>query len=59
VIGKFTLGIYANAVNKAVVDIESTSITRRLWNKDGLTHNPTIKAIENRLGWLDVLDNKY
>jgi transaldolase / glucose-6-phosphate isomerase len=56
---RFALGIYANAVNKAIGDIEKRFINGRIWNKDGSiwkTHNPTIKAIENRLGWLDVLE---
>lgn len=56
---RFALGIYADSVNRAVKDIEKRFVNGRLWNKDGSlwkTHNPTIIAIENRLGWLDVLD---
>ena len=56
---KYALGIYAKDVDRAVKDIERNFVNERLWNKDGSlwkTHNPTIKAIANRLGWLDVLD---
>jgi transaldolase/glucose-6-phosphate isomerase len=56
---RFALGIYANSVNKAVADIEKGFVNGRIWSKDGSlwkTHNPTIRAIENRLGWLDVID---
>ena len=55
---KMALGIYASPVNKAIQDIEKHFINERIWNKDGniwKTHNPTIRKIENRLGWLDIL----
>jgi len=49
---KMALGIYANEIDKNFVN-------GRIWNKDGslwTTHNPTIQLVENRLGWLDVLE---
>lgn len=55
---KMALGIYADAVSKAISDVEKKYINGRIWSKDGsiwTSYNPTIKAIEKRMGWLDVL----
>ena len=56
---KLALGIYAEHYERTLRDIEQKFVNERLWNKDGslwTTHNPTINAIEKRLGWLDVLE---
>lgn len=55
---RLALGIYADAVTAAIKQLDSEYVNARIWNKDGgvwKDHGPTMKAIENRLGWLDVL----
>jgi transaldolase/glucose-6-phosphate isomerase len=56
---KLAYGIYAEAVNKAIKQIDKDFVNGRLWSKDGsiwTSYNPDINKIEQRLGWLDVLD---
>jgi len=56
---KLALGIYADAVNKAIKKIDKDFVNGRLWSKDSslwTTYNPERASIENRMGWLDVLE---
>lgn len=56
---KLALGIYAEAVNKKITKVDAEFVNERIWNKDGslwTSFNPDIAKIENRLGWLDVLE---
>lgn len=51
------LGMYADAVNSAVAELDKQFANGRLWGKDGTLwkeHTATIAKIRNRLGWLDV-----
>jgi transaldolase/glucose-6-phosphate isomerase len=53
------LGIYADSVDKALAAMDKAYINGRIWGKDGTVwkdHGPTITKIQNRLGWLNVLD---
>lgn len=55
---KLALGIYADAVDRAAKILKDKLFNSRLWNHDGSiwkAHGPTIARIENRLGWLDVM----
>jgi transaldolase/glucose-6-phosphate isomerase len=52
------LGIYGDAVEAAVKQLDGEHFNARMWAKDATLwkdHGPTIAKIENRLGWLDVL----
>jgi transaldolase/glucose-6-phosphate isomerase len=52
------LGIYGDAVEAAVKQLNSDKFNTRIWAHDGSLwkdHGPTIAKIEKRLGWLDVL----
>ncbi len=54
---KLALGIYSNAVDGAVEQLDADYANARLWNKDGSlwkSHGPTIDKIVKRLGWLDI-----
>lgn len=56
---KLALGIYGETFNKAIRDIEKDFVNGRIWSKDGSlwkNHGPTIQKIQQRLGWLDVLE---
>lgn len=56
---RLALGIYADDVHKAVDMLESEYVNSRIWNFDGSLwkdHGPTIAKIQNRLGWLKVLE---
>ena len=51
------LGIYAEAFNDALKQLDREFINGRLWSKDGSiwkSHGPTTEKIEQRLGWLDT-----
>ena len=55
---ELVLGIYADAVQTAIGNLDSSFMNMRIWEKDGSVwknHNLTIQAIRNRLGWLDVM----
>jgi transaldolase / glucose-6-phosphate isomerase len=55
---KLALGIYADAVARAISKMDKDFVNGRLWAKDGslwTSYNPDIVKIEQRLGWLDVL----
>ncbi|MCU0512856.1 MAG: bifunctional transaldolase/phosoglucose isomerase [Anaerolineae bacterium] len=50
-------GIFAEAFDRTVDELDRKLTARRLWSKDGSLwkeHGPTIAKIVNRLGWLDV-----
>jgi len=54
---RMALGIYGDAMDKAVKSLEKEFFNSRLWNHDGSLwsdRGPTIIKIEQRLGWLDV-----
>lgn len=56
---RLALGIYAEPVNKKIKQIDTDFVNERVWNKDGSLwtgFNPDIVKIEQRLGWLDVLE---
>ncbi|MCU0480687.1 MAG: bifunctional transaldolase/phosoglucose isomerase [Anaerolineae bacterium] len=56
---KLALGIYANHVKEATTQLSNAFFNSRIWNHDGSLwkdHGPTIAKIQNRLGWLNVLD---
>lgn len=56
---KLALGIYATHVKDAITQLGNAYFNSRIWNKDGSIwkdHGPTIAKIQNRLGWLNVLD---
>jgi len=56
---KVALGIYSETFNRAIRDIEKEYVNARIWSKDGSlwkNHGPTIQKIQQRLGWLDVLE---
>ncbi len=56
---KLAMGIHADAVNDAVRHLDEKFFNGRIWNKDGSlwkTDGPSINKIENRLGWLNVLE---
>lgn len=56
---KLAPGIYADSVNKAIKKIDKEFVNGRLWNKDSslwTSYNPERATIENRMGWLDVLE---
>ncbi|HRF94636.1 MAG TPA: transaldolase family protein, partial [Aggregatilineales bacterium] len=56
---KLALGIYANHVKDATTQLTNAFFNSRIWNHDGSLwkdHGPTIAKIQNRLGWLNVLD---
>jgi transaldolase/glucose-6-phosphate isomerase len=55
---KLALGIYADAVQDAIKGLQKDYFNSRIWNHDGSLwkdDGPTIAKIENRLGWLDIL----
>jgi transaldolase / glucose-6-phosphate isomerase len=57
---KAALGIYADSVQAAVDRLARDYTNARLWDKDGSLwsdNGPTIQKIQNRLGWLDVLES--
>lgn len=54
---KSALGIYGEAVQNALKDIDKNMVSQRIWAKEGSVwkdHAPTIAKIVNRLGWLDI-----
>jgi transaldolase/glucose-6-phosphate isomerase len=56
---KLAPGIYGDAIQHAVKTMDSKFINARIWAKDGTVwkdHGPTIGKIEQRLGWLNVLE---
>lgn len=56
---KLAPGIYGAAIQNALKSMDSKFITARIWAKDGTVwkdHGPTIGKIEQRLGWLNVLE---
>ncbi|MEO1290675.1 MAG: transaldolase, partial [Chloroflexota bacterium] len=56
---KLAMGIYAESVNKAFTHIDKDFVNERVWSKDAslwTSYNPERATIENRLGWLDVLE---
>jgi transaldolase / glucose-6-phosphate isomerase len=56
---KAALGIYTDDQHEAARVLKDSFFNARLWNHDGSLwkdHGPTINKIENRLGWLDVLE---
>ncbi len=56
---KMALGIYSETFNRAIRGIEKDFVNARIWSKDGSlwkNHGPTIRKIQQRLGWLDVLE---
>lgn len=56
---KLALGIYADKVTEATKQLKKVYFNARMWNHDGSiwkNDGPTIHKIENRLGWLDVLE---
>jgi hypothetical protein len=56
---KLALGMYVDAVQAAVKALKDQYFNSRLWNHDGSLwkeDGPTLAKIENRLGWLHVLD---
>ncbi|MCU0496019.1 MAG: bifunctional transaldolase/phosoglucose isomerase [Anaerolineae bacterium] len=56
---RVALGIYGDAVQSALKALDQKYINARIWSKEGSVwkdHGPTIAKIEQRLGWLDVLD---
>jgi transaldolase/glucose-6-phosphate isomerase len=51
------LGIYGEAVEAAIRDLDKRYVNMRLWEGDGSiwkTHNVILNQIRNRLGWLNV-----
>ncbi|GAB4307373.1 MAG: bifunctional transaldolase/phosoglucose isomerase [Phototrophicales bacterium] len=55
---KIALGIYGEHYKKARQKLSDEFFNSRLWNHDGSLwkdHGPTINKIQNRLGWLDVI----
>lgn len=51
------LGIYRDAVQHAITDMDRNFIPTRIWEHDGSVwknHNLIINSIKERLGWLDV-----
>lgn len=56
---KLALGISVDSVQKAIKDLDDNFVNSRIWSKDGSlwkNHGPTIQKIQQRLGWLDVLE---
>jgi transaldolase / glucose-6-phosphate isomerase len=56
---KLAMGIYVDAVQAAVKSHKDQHFNSRLWNHDGSLwkgDGPALAKIENRLGWLHVLD---
>lgn len=54
---KSAFGIYGDAVQNALKDLDKNMINQRIWAKEGSVwkdHGPTIAKITNRLGWLDI-----
>lgn len=52
-------GIYNNDVQQALKKLDDEFVVGRIWTKEGSLwkdHGPTITKIENRLGWLDVME---
>ncbi len=55
---RMALGIYGDDVQRVMKDLEHSHVNARIWGKDGSVwkdHGPTIARIQQRLGWLDVL----
>jgi transaldolase / glucose-6-phosphate isomerase len=55
---KFALSIYNHEVQDAMQELHDVDFNKRLWDHDGSlwkSDQETIAKIENRLGWLDVL----
>jgi transaldolase/glucose-6-phosphate isomerase len=51
------MGLYVDAYNAALADLDKKFVNGRLWGKDGTIwkeSGPIIAKIKNRLGWLDV-----
>jgi transaldolase/glucose-6-phosphate isomerase len=56
---RVALGIYADPYRSAMRRLSDDLFNERLWNHDGSiwkNNGPIISKIQNRLGWLDVLD---
>lgn len=56
---KLALGISVDSVQRAIKDLDDHFVNGRIWSKDGSlwkNHGPTIQKIQQRLGWLDVLE---
>ncbi|MGJ3240014.1 MAG: bifunctional transaldolase/phosoglucose isomerase [Anaerolineae bacterium] len=56
---KLALGIYSESVNKALQQVDRDFVNERLWSKDAslwTSYNPERAKIEQRLGWLNALE---
>jgi transaldolase/glucose-6-phosphate isomerase len=53
---KVALGLYSEAVQTRLKELDKEMVNARIWSKDGSVwkdHGPTMVKIVNRLGWLD------
>lgn len=53
------LGIYGDVVNRTLDDLDKKFVAQRIWNKDASVwkdYAPVMNKIEQRLGWLNVLE---
>jgi transaldolase/glucose-6-phosphate isomerase len=51
-----SLGGYQDAVDKALVEMESQKIMERIWDHDHNVWKPDPAEIKNRLGWLHIAE---
>ncbi len=50
------LGAYAEAVDRALSDLQTNRVVERIWQHDHTVWKPEPTEISNRLGWLEIVD---
>ncbi|NOZ56353.1 MAG: glucose-6-phosphate isomerase, partial [Calditrichaeota bacterium] len=50
------LGAYAEAVDRALSDLQTNRVVERIWRHDHTVWKPEPTEITNRLGWLEIVD---
>jgi transaldolase/glucose-6-phosphate isomerase len=54
---EFSLGSYKSTFDQATAELRDNSILRRIWEKDHTVWQESPLEIDNRLGWLTIMDN--
>jgi transaldolase / glucose-6-phosphate isomerase len=52
-----SLGSYKSAFEQATAELRANNILRRIWEKDHTVWQESPVEIDNRLGWLTIMDN--
>jgi transaldolase/glucose-6-phosphate isomerase len=54
---EFSLGSYKSTFDQATAELRDNSILRRIWEKDHTVWQESPLEIDNRLGWLTIMEN--